>query len=172
MVLGCRVTSSPNDKQELAPTVEAVDATVRAPSHVLADTGYASAQQVEAVENDGGPTVYVATEKTGHGRRVADLERKPEPEDLPEDATTLDKVKHRMRTGQGRALYKLRKETVEPVFGIVKQVMGFRQFHLRGHPKADLEWALVCLAYNARRLFKLSDSGRLLRNAGFCTAKA
>ena len=72
-----------------------------------------------------------------------------------------------MGTAEGKALYKLRKQTVEPVFGIIKQAMGFRQFHLRGSPKTDLEWTLVCLAYNFRRLFKLSDGGSLLQNSVF-----
>jgi len=63
-------------------------------------------------------------------------------------------------------------ETVEPVFGIVKHVLGFRQFHLRGHPKVDLEWSLVCLAHNVRRLFKLSEGGLLLANGGFAPTKA
>ena len=67
---------------------------------------------------------------------MADLERKEDPPPPPEDAPILEKVKHRMNTKEGRQLYKLRKQTVEPVFGIIKQAMGFRQFHLRGHPKS------------------------------------
>ena len=98
------------------------------------------------------------------GRTVADLESKMDPPPPAEDASTLDKVKHRMNTAEGRALYKLRKQTVEPVFGIIKHALGFRQFHLRGHPKVDLEWNLVCLAYNVRRLFKLSDCDSLPQN--------
>ena len=78
-------------------------------------------------------------------------------------------MKHRMQTREGRQRYRLRKQTVEPVFGIIKHVMGFRQFHLRGHPKADLEWCVVCLGYNIRRLFRLSGSGALLENAAIGT---
>ncbi len=170
MILGNRVTTSPNDKQELAATVESVDGTIRTPNHVLADSGYCSQPQIDAVETGNGPTVYVATGKQKHGRTVTDLERKVDPPPLSEDASTLDKVKHRMNTAQGRALYKLRKETVEPVFGIIKHAIGFRQFHLRGHPKVDLEWNLVCLAYNVRRLFKLSGAGSAPRNAAFCSS--
>jgi len=164
MILGCRVTTSANDKQQLAPTVESVEAAARTPSYVLADSGYTSQPQIDAVEANDGPVVYAATGKRKHGRTVADLESKMDPPPPAEDASTLDKVKHRMNTAEGRALYKLRKQTVEPVFGIIKHALGFRQFHLRGHPKVDLEWNLVCLAYNVRRLFKLSDCDSLPQN--------
>lgn len=119
----------------------------------------------KAEEADGGPEAYVASRKGKHGKTVADLEKKDDPPPPPEDAPILEKVKHRMSTKKGKALYRLRKQTVEPVFGIIKQAMGFRQFHLRGHPKVELEWNLVCLAYNFRRLFNISGGGSLLQNA-------
>ena len=169
MILGCRVTCNPNDKQELQPTVDSVDGDVREISHVLADTGYMSERQIEAVEADKGPTAYVATKGGRHGRTVADLERRPDPPPPPAGAPTVEVMKHRMQTREGRQRYRLRKQTVEPVFGIIKHVMGFRQFHLRGHPKADLEWCVVCLGYNIRRLFRLSGSGALLENAAIGT---
>ena len=64
-------------------------------------------------------------------------------------------MRHRLKTGSGKALYKLRQQTVEPVFGIIKSVLGFRQFLLRGVENVSLEWTLVCLAYNLRRLHRL-----------------
>lgn len=64
-------------------------------------------------------------------------------------------MRHRLRTPAGKALYKLRQPTVEPVFGIIKSVLGFRQFHRRGWEKVSLEWTLVCLAYNFKRLHRL-----------------
>ena len=64
-------------------------------------------------------------------------------------------MRHRLATKVGRELYALRKQTVEPVFGIIKERMGFRRFSLRGTGKAELEWSLVCTAYNLRRLFNL-----------------
>ena len=63
---------------------------------------------------------------------------------------------HRLQTKEGKAVYKLRKETVEPVFGIIKEVLGFRRFMLRGLGKVNLEWSLVSLAYNFKKLFALS----------------
>ena len=65
------------------------------------------------------------------------------------------KMLYKLRTEAGKAIYKLRKSTVEPVFGIIKEVMGFRQFSLRGLAAAAGEWNLVCLAYNLKRLHGL-----------------
>ena len=72
-------------------------------------------------------------------------------------ASAKERMAHRLRTASGRALYKLRKQTVEPVFGIIKEVMGFRRFRLRGRAKVALEWTLVCLSYNLKRLFVLKN---------------
>jgi hypothetical protein len=79
-------------------------------------------------------------------------ERHSEPAPLPEDAAPLQAMAHRLKTKAGRALYALRKQTVEPVFGIIKSVMGFRQFSLRGLDKVSGEWRLVCLAWNVKRM--------------------
>jgi hypothetical protein len=76
------------------------------------------------------------------------------PEPGPEAAFT-ERLRHRTATAAGRALYKLRQQTVEPVFGIIKEAMGFRRFSLRGLAKVSLEWDLVCLAYNLKRLHRL-----------------
>lgn len=170
MILGNRVSTSPTDKQQLSDTVDTVDETIRKVDSALADTGFWSPEQIEKVEADGGPEAYVASGKGKHGKTVADLEKKDDPPPPPEDAPVLEKVKHRMSTKKGKALYRLRKQTVEPVFGIIKQAMGFRQFHLRGHPKVELEWNLVCLAYNFRRLFNISGGRSLLQN-GLNSAK-
>ena len=70
-------------------------------------------------------------------------------------------MRHRLKTTAGKTLYKLRQQTVEPVVGIIKAVLGFRQFHLRGLAKVALEWTLVCLAYNLKRLHRLGAGGKL-----------
>ena len=155
LVLGGYVTDAPNDKQQLEAAVACVAPEAREITHVLADTGYHSEAAVAAVEADGGPTAYVAVEKTGHHRTVADLLAQPAPEEPPPGLSGKDAMRHRLRTASGRAAYKKRKETVEPVFGIVKAAMGFRRFLLRGLRKVNLEWSLVRLAYNFRRLAKL-----------------
>jgi hypothetical protein len=102
-----------------------------------------------------GTVVYAAIEKTSHHRTVADLEKQPEPEPPAAGASSMEVMRYRLKTPAGKALYKLRQQTVEPVFGIIKSVMGFRQFLLRGLVKVSLEWELVCLAYNFRRLHRM-----------------
>ena len=100
-------------------------------------------------------------EKTGHHRSVSDLEKKPEPEAPSSDASVTAVMRHRLRTTAGKAIYKLRQQTVEPVFGIIKSVLGFRQFRLRGRAKVALEWTRVCVAYNLKRLHRLSAGPKL-----------
>ena len=73
-------------------------------------------------------------------------------------ASASEHMAHRTSTAAGRALYKLRQQTVEPVFGIIKSAMGFRQFSMRGMEKAALEWTLVSASYNLKRLFNLKAS--------------
>ena len=155
LIVGQRITEHGNDKQELVPTVHVVAPAVRQVSHVLTDSGFYSAEAVTAVEQDGGPTVYAALDRQSHHRSVQDLEQKPEPAAPQANAPIDERMRYRLRTKAGRALYALRKQTVEPVFGIIKEVMGFRRFLLRGKIKVSLEWTLVTLAYNFRRLYRL-----------------
>jgi hypothetical protein len=155
LVVGAYVTDAANDKQQLEPAVQSVAAEVREVTQVLADSGYFSEAAVAAVEREDGPTVYAAVERTGHHRTVEDLLAVPEPEGPAGGATDREAMRRRLRTATGRAAYKKRKETVEPVFGIIKAAMGFRQFLLRGLKKVGLEWSLVTLAYNFRRLARL-----------------
>ena len=160
LIVGQRVSQAANDKQELVPTLAAVPGEAGPVSAVLVDSGFYSAAAVRQVEQSAtgtptGTTVYAAVEKTGHHRSVADLERQPEPASPAADASTLEVMRHRLKTTAGKALYKLRQQTVEPVFGIIKSVLGFRQFRLRGRAKVALEWTLVCLAYNLKRLHRL-----------------
>jgi hypothetical protein len=96
-------------------------------------------------------------DKTSHHKTVADLLPAPEPPAPGPEATPKERMAHRLKTAAGQALYRLRKQTVEPVFGIIKEVMGFRRFLLRGRGKVALEWLLVCLSYNVRRLFVLKN---------------
>ena len=86
---------------------------------------------------------------------MADLEKKPDPDAPPPNARLAEKMRHRLNTPAGKKRYKLRQQTVEPVFGVMKSAMGFRRFLLRGLDKVSTEWTLVCLAYNLRRLHTL-----------------
>jgi transposase len=157
LIVGERVSQAPNDKQELVPTVAAVAAPVESVAAVLADSGFYSEAAVRAVEQTPesqptGTTVYAALEKKEHHRTVSDLEKNEEPAAPLSGAECGEVMKHRLKTAVGKAKYKLRQQTVEPVFGIIKSVMGLRQFHLRGLEKVRLEWRLVCIAYNLKRL--------------------
>jgi hypothetical protein len=162
LIVGQRVSQAANDKQELVPTLSAIASAVGPVAVALVDSGFfseAAVTQVEAAPD--GPVVYAAVEKRGHHRSVADLEKRPEPE-LPDAKASMKEVmRHRLKTRAGRALYKLRQQTVEPVFGIIKSGLGFRQFRLRGREKVSLEWTLVCLAYNLKRLHRLGTGLKL-----------
>jgi len=156
LIVGQRVCASPNDKEELGATVAAIEPVVQGEVQaVLADSGFYSEAAVAAVEQSGQRTVYAAVSKDSHHRSLAQILAPCEPAPLPPGATPLERMRHRLATRVGRELYRLRKQTVEPVFGIIKEVMGFRRFRLRGRQKASLEWLLVCLSYNLRRLFVL-----------------
>ena len=163
LIVGQRVSDAPNDKQELVASVAAIHPVVVAEVRaVLVDSGFYSAAAVQAVEqkNDGTPsglTVYAAVEKQSHHKSVADLLPQPEPAPLAAEATPQERMAHRLQTCGGKQLYKLRKQTVETVFGIIKAVLGFRQFLLRGKEKVSLEWLLVCVSYNFKRLFTLKN---------------
>jgi hypothetical protein len=157
LILGEYVTDHANDKLELNPTVKSLDFEIRELNNVLADTGYFSEKAVLELEADGqGPTVYCAVEKQHHHRTIEDLLEKEDSPGPAADASVKEKMAHRLKTKEGKNKYKKRKETVEPVFGIIKSEMGFRQFNLRGLYKVNLEWNLVTLAYNFKRLHKLT----------------
>jgi Transposase DDE domain/Transposase domain (DUF772) len=161
LIVGQRVSVAANDKQELAADVQVISPVVKAEvKAVLADSGFYSEAMVKAVEQPStgkasGMTVYAAVDKQSHHRSVTELLPQPEPEPLAENASAKEQMAHRMKTQAGRTLYKLRKQTVEPVFGIIKEVLGFRRFLLRGREKVSLEWLLVCVSYNLKRLFTL-----------------
>jgi hypothetical protein len=161
LIVGQRVSQAPNDKEQLVPSVAAIGAPVQSVAVVLADSGFYSEAAVQAVEQNAqgqptGTTVYAALEKKEHHRSVSELEKKPEPSAPAPGAALGQVMKHRLKTAEGKAKYKLRQQTVEPVFGIIKSVMRFRQFLLRGVEKVSLEWQLVCVAYNLKRLHRLS----------------
>jgi hypothetical protein len=163
LIVGQRVSVAPNDKEELAPTVAAISSVVAQDvKAVLVDSGFYSEAAVAAVEQtpEGAPTgikVYAAVEKHSHHKTVADLLPQPEPAAPGPQASAKEVMAHRLRTETGKGLYKLRKQTVEPVFGIIKEVMGFRRFLLRGRAKVELEWTLVCVSYNLKRMFALKN---------------
>ena len=154
LVLSSRVSVSASNRNELVADVDAIPAALGAADRVLADSGYATGSEVSQLEGCG-VEVLVATGAEGH-RRQHDFRPEPSPKPAKEPrADWIKAMQEKMELPENRAHYRLRKQTVEPVFGIVKQAMGFRQFLLRGVEKVEGEWALVTLAYNCRRLHNL-----------------
>ena len=160
LIVGGRVSDAANDKEQLVPTLEAVVPCAGPIAEVLIDSGFVSEAAVTQVETgpEGHPTgtvVLAAIKRDKHGRTVEDLEKKEDPEPPPPNAPFAERMIHRVATKAGRTRYKQRQQTVEPVFGIIKEAMGFRRFSMRGLQKSSLEWTLVSLAYNLKRLFTI-----------------
>ena len=155
LVIGTGVTQAPNDKEQIEPMLQTLAAqklTRGAVEQVIADAGYYSEKNIQACAAGSiEPLIAVARDEHHPGWR----ERHSEPAALPDHATTAQAMSHRLKTKAGRALYALRKQTVEPVFGIIKSVLGFRQFSLRGLAQVRGEWNLVCLAWNLKRMAAL-----------------
>lgn len=170
LIIGQRVSDAPNDKEQLLPTLAGIPVELGKPTRALTDSGYYSEAAVAAAESPGedgsaGVEIIAATQKKGHYRSVADLERKDDPPPPGPEATAKERMIHRTATKAGKEIYKQRQQTVEPVFGIIKAAMGFRSFLLRGMEKVGLEWGLVSLAYNVRRLHTLGMGAKLRARA-------
>jgi transposase len=156
LVIAPDVVQAPNDKQQIVPMLEKIDALPEGLGGVdilLADTGYFSEANVAhcaAAEVE----PLIAVGRQPHHPSWRERFAAPPPE--PENPTPVERMAWRLRTPQGKKLYGLRKQTPEPVFGIIKSVMGFRQFLLRGLDKVRGEWSLVTMAWNIKRMFVLS----------------
>lgn len=152
LVVATTLTQAPNDKQQVQPMVKVLQeqaARLGDVKTLIADTGYCSENNIKACEQAGiEPLLSVARQDHHPHWR----ERFTEPAALGEDATPMQVMTHRLSTLAGKAAYALRKQTVEPVFGIIKSAMGFRQFSLRGLRKVTGEWNLVCMAWNVKRM--------------------
>ena len=155
LVVANTVSQNANDKKELEPILECLASLPNSlgnTQNMLADAGYYSASNVAACEQKK-ITPYIASGREGHNKTLEERFREPLP--VADTANPVEKMKHRLKTSEGKMLYAKRKSTVEPVFGIIKQVMGFRQFLLRGLTAVTAEWNLVCMAWNIRRLHAL-----------------
>ena len=153
LIVGQAVTEAANDKKQLKPMVELIEKqSGQRPEAILADNGYCSEQNLEHLESAEEPERkiegFIATGKQKHGEHRLPAKRGP----LPKGATRVDRMKRKLQTKVGKAVYAARKCVVEPVFGQIKQARGFRQFLLRGKKKVKGEWALLCLAHNILRL--------------------
>lgn len=160
LIVGKTVTNAPNDKEQLLPTLKSIPGgTDYSAENVLADSGFYSEEAVRETEKECDVTDYAAVGKQRHHKSIEDLEKALRDPDLTgPDATAQEVMQKRFESMHGRELYKLRKQTVEPVFGIIKSVMGFARFSLRGLQAVQGEWDLVILSYNMKHLFNLKQA--------------
>jgi transposase len=155
LIVGAFVTQAGNDSRQIAPMLALLEAQkdqIGMPSQLLADTGYFSAANVNACVATGIEPLIAMKREVHH---LPVFERFTEPAPLADDADAVAQMAHRLKTKKGRADYGLRKQTVEPVFGIIKHVMKFRQFMVRGLTQVGHEWNLVALAWNLKRMMNM-----------------
>jgi hypothetical protein len=153
LVVAHSLSNHANDQHELEPTLDALSPKVGEATAVAADNGYFSPANIQACLNRG-IEPYLATGREPHHRSWQSFFAQ-EPTPPPDGASLTVQMAYKLQTEIGRAIYRLRKCTVEPVIGIIKEVLGFRQFSLRGLAAVSGEWGLVCLAFNLKRLHVL-----------------
>jgi transposase len=156
LIVGQAVTQAANDKEQLLPMVAVIEEqSGQRPEEILADSGYCSEKNLEALDSeenaDRRVTGFIATERQKHDEYKQPCGKGP----LPKGPTRVDRMRRKLKTKAGKAVYAARKAIVEPVFGQIKQARGFRQFLLRGIAKVRGEWALVCLTHNILKLHRL-----------------
>jgi transposase len=156
LIVATEVTQAANDKGQLLPMIEKLQGLPKElgrAKRILADSGYLSQSNVEGCAA-AKIEPLIAMGRTRHHvswrQRFAAAPKSP-----PDSATPLQKMAHRLKTPRGRKLYALRKQTPEPVFGIIKSVMGYRQCLLRGLESVKGEWNLVSMSWNIKRMFAL-----------------
>ena len=150
VIVAARATNQPSDKGQAAAMMEeTIDNVGAVPREVSADAGYYSAKAVDELYALG-VDPFVAPEQTRHGRVVPPAPRGR----IPSHLSPRDRMRRKLQTKRGRQRYALRMQTVEPVFGQIKQGRGFRQFLLRGLEKVNGEWSLICTGHNLLKLFR------------------
>src|SRR6201982_1591838 len=156
LVIASDVVQAANDKQQIEPMLDklhVLPAALGKPTTLLADHGYFSAANVTACRS-AQIEPLIAAGRQPHYPSLSDRFAEPPPE--PENPTPVAAMLHRLATSEGKKLYALRKQIPEPVFGIIKSALGFRQFLLRGLDKVRGEWSLVIIAWNMKRMFALN----------------
>jgi hypothetical protein len=156
LIVAPTLSNHPVDTNEAIPTVEAIPPQLGKPDAAAMDRNYFSPTNIKEFETRG-IEPYIATGREPHHRNWRQFFAQA-PQPPSEQASPIVKMAYKLQTDIGQAIYRLRKCTVEPVIGIIKEVMGFRQFSLRGLTAAAGEWCLVCLAYNLKRLHTLMSS--------------
>ena len=150
LIIATALSNHPNDKQEALPTVKAISPEIGKPEAAALDNGYFSAPNIRGFEQLH-IEPYIATGREPHHKDWHTFFQE-QPEAPDEQASPKVKMAYKLQTEIGQAIYRLRKCTVEPIIGIIKEILGFRQFSLRGLAAAVGEWCLVCLAFNLKRM--------------------
>lgn len=154
LVVGTHIAEGGNDKNELSEAYDSISEEVGKPTALLADAGYNTAACLTELESK--VDLYVSVHREdAHNEREYDFRPKQEEKPRPKEPknSVHQAMKAKLETPEGRSIYKLRSQTVETAFGVIKEAMGFRGFLLRGKEKVASEWELVCASYNLKRLF-------------------
>jgi transposase len=158
VIVATELNADASDSGSLPDLVDQVEAnTGQRPKRFLADAGYQSADNLEHLESKG-IDAYVAVRRDRHSRPPAPAPRGR----IPAHLTPRERMARKLRTKEGRAHYARRKVIVEPVFGQIKEAMGFRRFSLRGREKVSAEWHLVCAVHDLGKLFRSGRAGRVI----------
>lgn len=153
LIVGNTLSNHPTDREEALPTVDAIPAKIGKPKAAALDNGYWSPPNVAGLD-ERRIEPYIATGRDSHHQSWQErFAQEPEPPD--ESASLIVHMAYKLKTAIGKLIYGLRKSTAEPVIGIIKETLGFRQFSLRGLVAAAGEWCLVCLAYDLKRMHSL-----------------
>ena len=151
IIVAAAITQQANDKQQLVAMLDEVQKnTGEKPAKASADAGYFSQAQITDNKLQG-IDLYVAPERLRHGEKIEEVGDDAPPSAKP---TLIEQMREKLKTAHGHAVYKMRKAIVEPVFGQIKEVRGFRRFSLRGEEKVASEWQLICLTHNLLKLFR------------------
>jgi len=155
VIVAAEVTDQPSDKGQAMPMTQQVkENTGELPRQMSADAGYFSSVAVKDLTADG-VDVYIPPDKMRHAIKMPAAPRGR----IPNGLSIVDRMRRKLRTKRGRKRYGLRKELSEPVFGLIKQARGFRQFLLRGKEKVRGEWHLICTGHNVLKLFGAYSAG-------------
>ncbi|MFI5091574.1 MAG: IS1182 family transposase [Terriglobales bacterium] len=161
VIVACDTTQQTNDSQQAKPMLEQVKKnTGKAPDKVSMDAGYTGEDNIVAVEALGSEA-FIATSRKKHSAAVPSAPRGR----IPKNLSVVDRMRRKLLTKKGRAIYAKRKEIVEPVFGQTKQCRGFRQFLLRGMKKVKSEWSLICTTHNLLKLWRKMSAKTALQAA-------
>jgi transposase len=157
LIVGHRITQHTNDKEELVPMLErlsSLPSELGKAEQLLGDAGFFSEKNVKACI-DAQIEPFIACCREPHNQSALARFLEPEESCPCVESDPVGNMRHRLRTKAGKAIYALRKSTVEPVFGIIKSVIKLRQFSFRGMKLVASEWAMACTAWNIKRLYAL-----------------